>query len=205
MSPPCAAASEGLPPNERRFDGSKRYWLVGASEGLGRALAHEAVAAGAERDPERAQHRSALEALAAELPGQAARGACRRRRIADSVRAAAAEVGEIDGVVFLAGVYWPMRAQEWDADKVADDGATSTSPARRGSSARCCRRWSRAGAGHIVLTGSLSGFRGLPGAIGYGASKAGTHVAGRDRCTPTCAGHRRRRCRSPTPASSRPG
>ena len=32
-----------------------------------------------------------------------------------SIAAAAAEVGPVDGVVFLAGVYTPMAAQDWDA------------------------------------------------------------------------------------------
>ena len=88
------------------------------------------------------------------------------------VKAAAAEAGEIDGMVYLAGVYWPMAATEWDAEKavaMADVNFTG-----------CVRvlghvvpKMVAKDAGHIVLTGSLAGFRGLPGAIGYGASKAG--------------------------------
>lgn len=148
----------------------KRYWLVGASEGLGRALAHQISRAGAEVIVS-ARNADRLAALVAELPGPA-RAVAVDVASTDSVRATAAEVGEIDGVVWLAGVYWPMRAQDWDADKVEQMIDINLTGAARvlgqvvpGMVAR--------GRGHVVLTGSLAGFRGLPGAIGYGASKAG--------------------------------
>jgi NADP-dependent 3-hydroxy acid dehydrogenase YdfG len=36
----------------------------------------------------------------------------------DSVAAAVAEVGEIDGVVFLAGLATLLKAQDWDTERV---------------------------------------------------------------------------------------
>lgn len=148
----------------------KRYWLVGASEGLGRALALVMSRAGAElvvsaRSAER------LEALVAELPGKARAVAV---DVSDraSVEAAAAEVGEVDGMVYLAGVYWPMAATEWDSAQAEAMIDINLGGAIRTVGAVLPAMLAR-GRGHIVLTGSLSGFRGLPGAIGYGASKAG--------------------------------
>jgi NADP-dependent 3-hydroxy acid dehydrogenase YdfG len=153
----------------RRFTG-KRYWIVGASEGLGRALALALSKAGAEvivsaRSVER------LEALVAELPGPGRAVACDVAD-AESVTRAAAEAGEVDGMVYLAGLYWPMKATEWDADKVATMVDVNLTGAARVVGEVLPGMLARK-AGHIVLTGSLSGFRGLPGAIGYGATKAG--------------------------------
>lgn len=147
----------------------KRYWLVGASEGLGRALAQEMSAAGAElvlsaRNTER------LAVLAASLPGPA-------RVVAvdiadhDSVQAAAQAAGDLDGVVFLAGVYWPMASQNWQAAQAETMVDINFTGAVRVMGAVVPAMVAR-GQGHLVLTGSLAGFRGLPGAIGYGASKA---------------------------------
>jgi len=148
----------------------KRYWLVGASEGLGLALARQISTAGAEVILS-ARGADGLEKAVAQMPGKARAVTV---DVADfaSVRAAAAEVGDVDGVVFLAGVYWPMTAQDWDGDKVAAmcdvnfTGCARVIGAVLPAMVAC-------GTGHLVLTGSLSAFRGLPGSIGYTASKAG--------------------------------
>jgi short-subunit dehydrogenase len=151
------------------------WWLVGASEGLGRALAHEMARAGV-RLILSARDAGKLSDLAASLPGGAR---CITVDVADSgsVRAAAAEAGEIDGVVHLAAVYWPMKAQDWNADQVEAMCDINFTGAARVMGAVVPGMVAR-GCGQIVLTGSLSGFRGLPGAIGYGASKAAVmHLA----------------------------
>jgi NADP-dependent 3-hydroxy acid dehydrogenase YdfG len=112
-----------------------------------------------------------LKELVAELPGKASYVTV---DISDraSVEKAAQEVGAVDGMVFLAGVYWPLAAQDWDAEKVEAMCDINFTGAARCVGAVLPAMVAR-DEGHIVLTGSLSGFRGLPGATGYGASKAG--------------------------------
>ncbi len=151
------------------FNG-KRYWLVGASEGLGRALAHRLHRAGASVIVS-ARSRDRLDELVGEL-GERARAVTVDVADMAVVEKAVAEVGQIDGVVYLAGVYWPMKATEWDNDKAAMMGEINYLGASRVVGAVMPGMVAQ-GHGHIVLTGSLSGFRGLPGAIGYSASKAG--------------------------------
>ena len=89
-----------------------------------------------------------------------------------SVAQAGETLGHVDGLVFLAGAYWPMSALNWDgaaALVMADINFTGAFRVLNQVMPQFLQR----DAGHIVITGSLSGFRGLPGAIGYGASKAG--------------------------------
>ena len=153
----------------REFAG-KRYWLVGASEGLGAALAHLMSKAGAELVLS-ARSEDRLQALANELPGKA-EVVCVDVADTESVKAASAAIGDVDGVVFLAGVYWPMSAKKWQADDAETMVDINFTGALRLMGQVVPRMVSR-DRGHIVLTGSLSAFRGLPGAIGYSASKAG--------------------------------
>lgn len=152
----------------RDFAG-KTYWLVGASAGLGEALARKLHAVGAHVIVS-ARSEDDLQKLVAEL-GSTARYVTLDVGSAEDVARAAAEVGEIDGYVHLAGVYWPMPAQDWDAEKVnamVDINFTGMTRVL----GHVVPAMVAKDAGHILITSSLTGFRGLPGSIGYTASKA---------------------------------
>ena len=88
-----------------------------------------------------------------------------------SIETAAQAAAEVDGIIYCAGAYDPMSAQNWDIEASVQMTEVNFTAALRvlggvvpGFAAR--------NHGHVVLIGSLAGYVGLPGAIGYGSSKA---------------------------------
>lgn len=152
------------------FNG-KRYWLVGASDGLGKALAHQLSRAGVEVIVS-ARSEAKLAALVQDLPAKASYQVI---DVADdaSVKDAAEAVGDIDGLILLAGVYWPFSAKDWNAEQAVAMADVNFTGFMR-VLGQVVPKFVTKDAGHIVITSSLTGFRGLPGSIGYTASKAAT-------------------------------
>ena len=146
----------------------RTFWLVGASEGLGRELARGLSASGANvilsaRNAER------LEELCAELPGS--RALPMDVTEATSVHAACNAVGQIDGLIYNAGAYEPVRATNWNSTAALTMMDVNLNGAIR-VLGEVLPGFLTRGHGDITLIGSLAGYRGLPAAVGYGASKS---------------------------------
>ncbi|SES29834.1 Short-chain dehydrogenase [Tranquillimonas rosea] len=148
----------------------KRYWIVGASAGLGAAVARKLSKVGAHLVLS-ARDEDDLKSVAADLPGRAEIVPCDVQDN-DSVKRATEAAGDIDGLIWMGGAYWPQKATEWNAEQVETMFDVNLTGAAR-VLGQVVPKFVERDRGHIVLTGSLSGFRGLPGATGYGASKAG--------------------------------
>ncbi|CUH88966.1 3-oxoacyl-[acyl-carrier-protein] reductase FabG [Phaeobacter sp. CECT 5382] len=146
----------------------KTYWLVGASEGLGREIAKELVAAGAHVILS-ARSEVRLKDLAQTLG--AARPLVMDVTDSHSVENAAKAVGSIDGVIYNAGAYEPMRSQEWDSGAAIAMLEVNFTGALR-VLGHVVPQFVSKGQGDVTLIGSLAGYHGLPAAIGYGASKS---------------------------------
>ena len=151
----------------------KKYWIIGASEGLGRELAIQLSNLGVELVVS-ARNKVRLDELSLRTKAEVI-----SLDVLDinSVRKAFKAVGKIDGIVYAAGDYTPLNSTSWNIEEVDKMIAINFTGAAR-VLGLVVPKFIAQNYGHVVMIGSLSGFRGLPNAIGYGASKAGMmHLA----------------------------
>lgn len=145
----------------------KKYWIIGASEGLGRELSIQLSNLGVNliisaRNETRLNKLSSLtkaKVLALDVLD------------IDAIKQASKSVGIIDGIIYVAGDYTPLNSTTWNVEEVDKMIAVNFTGAAK-VLGFIVPKFLKQNNGHIVMIGSLSGFRGLPNAIGYGASKA---------------------------------
>lgn len=150
-----------------------RFWIIGASAGIGRATALALAEQGAKLCVS-ARDEAALQSLVAELKGQGHSYATCDVTDLQSIQTAYAELtqkDEIEGVIYFAGMYEPMGWDAWDLDTnlrtldVNLAGSFRLIDVLRPDMDRGVIR-------RLILTGSVAGYRGLPKALSYGASKS---------------------------------
>lgn len=148
----------------------KRVWLVGASSGIGAALAKTLIARGA-RVAATARSQDALDALVGKKGLAVAADVTQPDALAAAYGRIRAAWGGVDVVVYLAGTYKPQRA--WELT-VAD--------ARRHVEVNLMGVYHllplvlpgllAQKSGAIAIVSSVAGYRGLPNSLAYGPTKA---------------------------------
>src|SRR5262245_45999619 len=157
------------------FHGS-RVWITGASSGIGEGLIAPLVARGA-RVAISARRADALEAIAA---GWRAKGGdvhafpldvTDRAAVGRAVAAIAQVLGGIDVAILNAGGHLPGSGARFDPKQYVDIMTVNYFGIVYGISAVLPAMLSR-GSGYIVGVASAAGYRAVPAAGAYGASKA---------------------------------
>jgi short-subunit dehydrogenase len=162
---------------------TRRVWLIGASDGIGAALARHLASEG-DTLALSARNGEKMQALSSELPGTRhlvlPLDVCDPPSIAaawKSIDESWAQFGGIDLFIYNAGAYEPMSAKDFNLAKVEAILEVNITGAFR-ALAIILPSFVERNRGHIVLVGSIAGYHGLPNAIGYGASKAAiNHLA----------------------------
>lgn len=169
-TPPAPRTGSGAYPPLQVWRG-RRAWIVGASSGIGQALAEKLHAAGAQVVVS-ARNAQALQALTARLPG--ALPLPLDVQDLTALRDAAARVdalGGIDCVVYCAGHYKAQRATAFDLEEMLRHQQINYVGALHLLEAALPHMLRRR-SGHISLVSSVAGYRGLPQGLAYGPTKA---------------------------------
>jgi len=150
-------------------------WLVGASSGIGRAVASLLHARGAQVCVS-ARQQALLDAFVREHPGSQALAL--DVTDAQAVASAAQRLlagGPLDLVCYCAGHYRPMSAHALDLPELLQHQRVNVTGALQVLAAVVPALLQSAGAGrtpHLSLVASVAGWRGLPQSLAYGPTKA---------------------------------
>ena len=152
----------------------KKVWVIGASSGIGEACAKALLLKGAKvalssRRAERLHQIASIAEVNQTLviPLDVTDNA----QLQDGYKTIVSAWGGIDLLLFVSGMYVPLRADNFDfkiAEKTID--ANLLGPMR--AVALVIPEMLRAHSGHIAIVGSVAGYSGLPKALAYGPSKA---------------------------------
>ena len=153
-----------------------RVWLVGASSGIGEALAIElarrgaVIALSARREQKLEEVRITL-AKAGEPHLCLPLDVTREVDLAAAVARLSQAWGKIDLTIWLAGDYAPMQSDHFDLDRALAITEINYVSVLKGLKS-LLPQLLKQGQGGLVLVSSVAGFRGLPKALAYGPSKA---------------------------------
>ncbi|MEQ8247103.1 MAG: SDR family NAD(P)-dependent oxidoreductase [Alphaproteobacteria bacterium] len=158
---------------KRHFD---KAWIVGASTGIGRELALELARRGVDvvASARGIDDLAALVKDAAGFPGHVSALALDVTDLAATQAAAQAAtklLGRIDLCVACAGTHQPFGAKDFDSGKfrrLVEVNLMGTVHVLEAVMPGFIQRRS----GHLAVVSSVAGYRGLPSAAGYGATKA---------------------------------
>ncbi len=150
----------------------KRVWIVGASSGIGHATAARLHQAGA-RLVLSARNAEALSRFVERHAGSHALplDVGNPGELAEATARVLALHGGVDLVLYCAGYYQPMRAQDFDLAQALRHLEVNYIGALRLLDA-VLPPLIQQGHGHISLVASVAGYRGLPNAMAYGPTKA---------------------------------
>ncbi len=150
-------------------------WIIGASSGIGEALAVELARRG-ETVCVTARNAKALESVKARLSGQGHMALAADVTDIAMLMSAAQQLfhtwTHIDRIIFMAGAYTPMKLGELDLKETRHIIDINLAGAFNTVETALSLMKAQAG-GQIVLCGSVAGYRGLPNAQPYAATKAG--------------------------------
>lgn len=149
----------------------QRVWLIGASSGIGLALAQRLHNLGA-RVLVSARSASALQTFVDQHPGSQALAldVTDAQAVHNAVRNVLVG-GAPDLVCYCAGHYRAMRATALDLDDLLRHQAVNTTGVLHLLAALTPALLAR-GRGHLSFISSVAGFRGLPQSLAYGPTKA---------------------------------